>query len=131
MNDNEHTVDPQPVAIERNRSHTNRQLGELIALLGLTPKWLLHALQAAGLFRAASRDTLVWQLERHARRRPSHPFLLYREHRYGYADANALSNRYAHFYDQQGIAKGDVVALAIENRPEFFWHVFGLMKLGA
>jgi acyl-CoA synthetase (AMP-forming)/AMP-acid ligase II len=75
-------------------------------------------------------DTLAHQFEIRARRQPSHAFLLYRDRRFTYGEANALVNRHARAYRDAGLQKGDVVALVMENRPEFYWHALGLMKLG-
>jgi acyl-CoA synthetase (AMP-forming)/AMP-acid ligase II len=76
-------------------------------------------------------DTLALQLEERARQQPAHPFLLYRDRRFTYGEANLLANRHAEAYRAAGLRKGDVVALVMENRPELYWHVLGLMKLGA
>jgi acyl-CoA synthetase (AMP-forming)/AMP-acid ligase II len=82
-------------------------------------------------FRADSRATLAWQLQRHAQRQPDQLLLRYAERSYTYAQANALVNRHAHAYRELGIGRGDVVALMLENRPEYLWHLLGLHKLGA
>ena len=82
-------------------------------------------------YRDASRDTLVAQLERHARRRPDHPFLRYGGRELTYAEAASQVDLHARAHAALGTAAGDVVALMMENRPEFLWHVFGLQKLGA
>jgi acyl-CoA synthetase (AMP-forming)/AMP-acid ligase II len=81
--------------------------------------------------RLSSNQTLAFQLERWAARRPQRPFLLYGERAYSYAQANAAINRHAHAYRDLGVERGDVVALMMENRPEQLFHVFGLHKLGA
>lgn len=75
--------------------------------------------------------TLPRLLELHADRAPRQPMLRYRDRVFTYAEANAQVNRHAHAYATLGITKGDVVALFMENRPEFLWHVLGLAKLGA
>lgn len=48
-----------------------------------------------------------------------------------YAQLNAQVNRTAHALHELGVRRGDVVALALENRPAFMFVWFGLMKLGA
>lgn len=88
-------------------------------------------LQGLFFFRTDSHDTIAAQLERRARYRPNRPFLHYTDRRYTYAEANAEANRHARAYRALGIRAGDVVALVMENRPEFLWHFFGLHKLGA
>lgn len=74
--------------------------------------------------------TLVHQFEARARQQPARTFLLYRDLRFSYGEANALVNRHAAAYREAGLRKGDVVALVLENRPELYWHLLALMKLG-
>jgi acyl-CoA synthetase (AMP-forming)/AMP-acid ligase II len=57
-------------------------------------------------------------------------FLLYEERRYSYREANACINRVAHAYAGLGLRAGDVVALMLDNRPEFLWHFLAAGKLG-
>jgi acyl-CoA synthetase (AMP-forming)/AMP-acid ligase II len=88
-------------------------------------------LAQALVYRDASHETLVLQLERHARRRPDHPFLRYESREVTYAQAATQVALHARAHAALGTAAGDVVALMMENRPEFLWHVLGLQKLGA
>jgi acyl-CoA synthetase (AMP-forming)/AMP-acid ligase II len=82
-------------------------------------------------YQPESQATLARQLQRHAERQPQQLFLRYGDLQYTYAEANALINRHAHAYQTIGVRSGDVVALMLENRPEYLWHVLGLHKLGA
>jgi acyl-CoA synthetase (AMP-forming)/AMP-acid ligase II len=91
--------------------------------------WL--AIRGFAWYSMASRRTVVYFLERHARRWPARRFLSYGERRYSYGEANREANRHANAYRALGVRRGDVVAIAMENRPEFLWHVFGLHKIGA
>ncbi len=91
----------------------------------------LKLIQGFALYSPSSNQTIAYQLERHAAQRADRAFLLYGERRYSYGEANALINRHAHAYKALGIVKGDVVALVMENRPEFIWHMFALHKIGA
>ncbi|HEY2735689.1 MAG TPA: long-chain-acyl-CoA synthetase [Polyangiales bacterium] len=87
--------------------------------------------QGLALFDYDSHETLAWQLQRRAATHPDDAFLLFEDERYRYAEANAAINRYVHGYRTLGIGKDDVVALVMDNRPEFLWHLFALHKLGA
>src|SRR6201990_2579279 len=82
-----------------------------------------HAVQMveglAGLFSEENHETIAYQLELRAARHPRDPFLIFERERYSYAEANALINRHAHAYRAHGIGRGDVVALVMENRPEY------------
>jgi len=44
---------------------------------------------------------------------------------------NALTNQYAHSLKSQGVARGDCVAVLIENRTELLCSIFALAKIGA
>jgi len=91
----------------------------------------LRFMQGLGLLEADSKATLMNQFERHVQAHPERPFLLFEDRQFSYAQANALINQHAHSYRALGIGRGDVVALLLENRPEFLWHLFGLHKIGA
>lgn len=69
-------------------------------------------------------------LEEQARKRPAHPAILYEDRVISYREFNEQANRYAHLFKQLGFKKGDVVALLMDNRPEYFIAVAGLAKLG-
>jgi len=69
-------------------------------------------------------------LEAQAAKRPEHPAILYEERVINYRAFNEAANRYAHLFMQKGFKKGDVIALLMDNRPEYFMAVAGLAKLG-
>ncbi|MEM6850152.1 MAG: long-chain-acyl-CoA synthetase [Pseudomonadota bacterium] len=58
------------------------------------------------------------------------PALLFHDNRLTYGDWDARANRYAHWALAQGLGAGDVVALAMQNRPEYLCAWFGLAKAG-
>lgn len=74
--------------------------------------------------------TIADRLEEHAAAHPQRPFLLYGEQSLNYAEVNARANQFAAAYRELGLRAGDVCALALENRPEFFLAWWGLAKLG-
>src|SRR6202008_1306290 len=90
-----------------------------------------RALLAVAPRRAAHNATLALHRERRAARDPERVFLRFEQQSFSYAAANALINRYAAAHAEPGVGRGDVVALILENRPEFLWHLLGLHKLGA
>ncbi len=47
-----------------------------------------------------------------------------------YAEFDTLANRYAHWALQRGLKQGDVVALLMENRPDYVAAWVGLSKVG-
>lgn len=70
------------------------------------------------------------EIERQAAAQPDHPAILWGEQVITYGEFNFHANRYGNFFASQGFKKGDVVALLMENRPEYFMAATGLSKLG-
>jgi fatty-acyl-CoA synthase len=91
---------------------------------------MLPALANMARLRPDGRRTVVERFESHARRHPERAFLLFQDQRIGYAEMNRRANRVAHWGLQQGWRRGDVVALLMENRPEYLATWLGLAKLG-
>ena len=50
---------------------------------------------------------------------------------YTFADVSRISNQAANFFQSHGIKKGDVVMLILKQRPEVWFSMVGLCKLGA
>jgi len=63
-------------------------------------------------------------------RAPRHPALVFGDQELSYGELDRASNRVARWAQAQGLRRGDVVALLMENRPEFVVHWLGLAKLG-
>lgn len=78
--------------------------------------------QPCGLGRAFEQATL---------RNPQGSALLYGNVSLSYAQVNQWANRIAHHLIAQGIGKGDVVGIFIENRPELLVTVLAVAKVGA
>jgi len=70
-------------------------------------------------------------LEERARQRGSRPALLFEDRRYTWADVDAEVNRAARAFRELKIGQGDVVALLMDNRPEFLFAITGLNRLRA
>lgn len=64
-------------------------------------------------------------------RAPRHPALVFGDQELTYGELDRASNRVARWAQAQGLRRGDVVALLMENRPEFVVHWLGLAKLGS
>lgn len=86
--------------------------------------------RAAAEVKPSALYTLADRVEEQAARQGDKDFLIYGDERYSYAEVNARANQVAHALHAQGLRCGDVCALALENRPEFFFYWFGLAKLG-
>ncbi len=88
-----------------------------------------------GLLMANSTDNsktvgLAWAVEKTTQENPHGKALFYRDVSFSYAQFNQWANRIAHFFLAQGLKKGDVVTVLIENRPELLVTVLALAKIG-
>lgn len=70
------------------------------------------------------------ELEYQAKTLQDHPALIFEDRIITFGELNNLANRYANYFGSLGLQKGDVVALLMENRPEFLIAASGLSKLG-
>lgn len=70
-------------------------------------------------------------LDRCADHYPNEIALAYLDERYRYRELRARADQYAGFFADQGIRKGDTVAINIDNRPDFLFVFHGLQRLGA
>jgi fatty-acyl-CoA synthase len=78
-----------------------------------------------------ARVTINDWVERHARLRPDNPAVLYKDRVVTYRELNGGANRYARWALSQRVGKGEVVALLMENRPEYLMAWLGLTRMGA
>ena len=85
---------------------------------------------ASAQIKPADLYTLADRLEAQAQALPERCFLIDGEQRFSYATVNAQADRMAHVFYAKGLRPGDVCAIAMENRPQFFFSWFGLVKLG-
>ena len=104
----------QRIALEwRELARTGNFLGDL-------PMFLRNGRWSAGRL-----------LERTAKEHPEHTGIAYLSERYPWRRINVLANQYAHFFSKNGVRDGDVVALLMDNRPEFLFVQMGLAKIRA
>ncbi len=75
--------------------------------------------------------TIVDIIEEFAERAPANIAILYQDRIVTYRQLDEAANRIARWAQAQGIGRGDVVALLMENRPEYLTTWLGLLKLGA
>ncbi len=78
-----------------------------------------------------SKRTVADLIERRASAQPEGVFLHFEGRSLSYGAYNAEANRVAHWALEKGIGRGDVVALLMENRPEYLQIWAGLAKVGA
>ena len=75
--------------------------------------------------------TIADRVEELAASQADATFLIFEEQRISYGAVNHAAEDYARIASSRGVRKGDAVALMMENRPEFFYAWFGMLKLGA
>ncbi len=123
----------RPILPDDEQEGISRLMGLLSALaresvyirsLGRT----LWALRDA---RPESPRTIVDIVESFARSTPAAPALIFADDTVSYAALDARANRYARWARAQGVARGDCVALFMENGPDYVIAWLGLFKLGA
>lgn len=74
--------------------------------------------------------TVADRFEEWAARHPERVFLIDGEQRITFGELNRQANRYASAARDLGLGTGDVGAIMIENRPEFFYAMVALAKIG-
>ncbi len=74
--------------------------------------------------------TVADLVEEKAEARADHPFVLFEGRTVSYREFNATANRVAHHAESLGLMPGDVVALLMENRPEYLATWAGFSKVG-
>jgi len=74
--------------------------------------------------------TLGKLVERNADKHPTRPAILFDDRSITWAELDAWSNRIAHYLKDQGLVKGDAIAVLLENRPELLATVVGAAKVG-
>ncbi|WP_336366219.1 long-chain-acyl-CoA synthetase [Marinobacter sp. C2H3] len=90
---------------------------------------------ARGLYYYAIKDdgadlTLGTLVARNADKHGDRPAVLFNDVVVTWAEFDAWSNRIAHYLHDQGLARGDAIAVMLENRPELLAVVAGAAKLG-
>jgi citronellyl-CoA synthetase len=88
-----------------------------------------------GLLLAANNDPtkpvgLGWAVEKSTRENPHGSAVLYKDVRLTYTQFNQWANRISHFLQSQGLQKGDVVVVYLENRPELLAIATACAKIG-
>ncbi|MDB6143579.1 MAG: long-chain-acyl-CoA synthetase [Pseudomonas sp.] len=91
---------------------------------------VLKGMKLCNITKADQPCGLGWTFEQAVLRNPQGPSLLYKDCAFTYEQVNQWANRLAHYLIRQGITKGDVVGIFVENRPELLVHVLAVAKVG-
>ncbi len=70
-------------------------------------------------------------IERWVQKTPGNLAILFEEQRLTYAALDAAANRVVRWAEANGIKRGDVVALVMENKPEYIITWYAMAKMGA
>ncbi|KAL1919564.1 uncharacterized protein VTP21DRAFT_2257 [Calcarisporiella thermophila] len=62
---------------------------------------------------------------------PDRVYLLYQDKTYTFKDIDQQSNQLGHFLLSKGIKRGDIVAIYMQNKPEFIISWLAINKIGA
>jgi fatty-acyl-CoA synthase len=106
----------------------------LLARVRRDVRFLRDAMRAYSILRkvrAESEITLVDFVEERVAAAPHRLAILFEGRKITNAEMDAHANRVARWATAQGIGRGDVVGLLMENRAEFVMTWLGLAKLGA
>ncbi|AHC52494.1 hypothetical protein SUSAZ_05305 [Sulfolobus acidocaldarius SUSAZ] len=69
-------------------------------------------------------------LEKYSIINPEKPYIIYYGNRFSYKDIDTWSNQFSNFLIENGLKKGDKVALILPNLPQFYISYFGTLKAG-
>jgi citronellyl-CoA synthetase len=82
-------------------------------------------------FEDSSPVSLGTALENNAKKYGTRPAILYEDISISHKDFNDVVNRYANYFINQDVKKGDNVMVLVDNRPELLMIIGGLSKVGA
>ncbi|MEM9622471.1 MAG: long-chain-acyl-CoA synthetase, partial [Pseudomonadota bacterium] len=75
-------------------------------------------------------DCLGARVEANAANLGTNNAIIFEGQQVTWAEFNALANRYANFFVENGVNRGDTISIIMENRIEFLALIAGLSKIG-
>ena len=75
-------------------------------------------------------QSIATLVERNARNHSEQTAIHYEDRRLSWHQFNQWANQYAHWLSQQGLRRGDTIAVLLENRPELLTIVTGAARMG-
>ena len=106
----------------------------LVKRIGNEVVFLRAALRSLGKLKEIREDashTFSDTIEKLAAEKPRNIAIYFEDRKLTYREYNEEANRYARWLKEQGLGRGDVVALMMENRPEYLFAWLGIIKAGA
>jgi long-chain acyl-CoA synthetase len=99
--------------------------------IDLARPWIRHYEQGVPDQLKVPDRPLTWLLDQTASRSPGHTAFIYYGTKLSYAQFSSLANRFAAGLQRLGIKKGDRVAIALPNIPQFPIAFYGALRAGA
>ena len=94
-------------------------------------KGLKNSLRFASKIRSKNYLNYAYAVEHAADLYPDNTLIKYNDERVSYREFNQRANQIAHYLIALGIQPGDVVALFMENRPDYLCCMAAITKTGA
>lgn len=97
----------------------------------VTHPWVRHYEQGVPAHIAVPDHSLTWLLDRTASRYPRHSAFIYYGTKLTYTQFSHYANRFAIELQRLGVKKGDRVAIALPNIPQYPIAFYGALRAGA
>src|SRR5438552_5181526 len=115
---------------EGNMANTRGGSMDREELLPARP-WIRHYEQGVPAELDIPDQPLTWLLDQTVSKYPNHTAIIYYGNRLSYARLSSLANRFATGLQKLGIQKGDRVAVALPNIPQYPIAFYGALRAGA
>jgi long-chain acyl-CoA synthetase len=115
--------------IQAEEQITERKTDEI--LLESVHPWTNHYEKGVPTHLAIPEHALGWLLEQAAYRYPNRTALIYYGTKITYSQLSQSANRFAHALLRLGVQKGDRIAIALPNIPQFPIAFYGALRAGA
>ncbi len=106
------------------------QAGQKTAVYSARP-WVRHYEQGVSAELAIPDQPLTWLLDQAVHNHSDQTAIIYYGNRLNYAQLSSLANRFAAALQRLGVQKGDRVAIALPNIPQYPIAFYGALRAGA
>ena len=106
------------------------QAGQKTAVYSARP-WVRHYEQGVSAELAIPDQPLTWLLDQAVHNHSDQTAIIYYGNRLNYAQLSSLANRFAAALQRLGVQKGDRVAIALPNIPQYPIAFYGALRVGA
>src|SRR6266568_2504295 len=106
------------------------QAGQKTAIYSARP-WVRHYEQGVSAELAIPDQPLTWLLDQAVHNHSDQTAIIYYGTRLNYAQLSSLANRFAAALQRLGVQKGDRVAIALPNIPQYPIAFYGALRAGA